>query len=57
MQKRIFDPLGMESAVLIEGVPQEGKSLHTGIIGQRMAKGLILPNGMLLRAGQPERRR
>ena len=25
MQKRIFDPLGMESAVLIEGVPQEGE--------------------------------
>ncbi len=25
MQKRIFDPLEMESAVLIEGVPQEGE--------------------------------
>ena len=25
MQTRIFDPLGMESAVLIEGVPQEGE--------------------------------
>jgi D-alanyl-D-alanine carboxypeptidase len=25
LQQRIFDPLGMESAVLIEGVPQEGE--------------------------------
>jgi CubicO group peptidase (beta-lactamase class C family) len=29
-QERIFDPLGLETAVLIEGVPQEGEITMQG---------------------------
>lgn len=40
IQKRIFDPLGMETAVLIEGVPQEGEITTHGYwwkeTGERM---------------------